>query len=111
MLDKPGDRPDRASRHFELRLPGHAPPHAKTDAGAGGAGSTGYTKSDTAGLTVGDQRLDTAAAERTRHPQQMNSFENTGLAAAVTAEKNIHPRQILQRDLLQVPHIVYLQAG
>lgn len=41
----------------------------------------------------------------------MYGFQNTGLAAAITAEKNINSLQILQFYLLEVPQMINLQSG
>ena len=60
---------------------------------------------------MSNQGLYTAAPKRTRHPQQVNGLENTSFAATIAAEKNINPRQVLERYLFDVPDIVYLEAG
>jgi hypothetical protein len=60
---------------------------------------------------MSNQGLYAAGPKRTRHPQQVNGLENTGLAATIAAEKNINPRQVLERYLFDVPDIVYLEAG
>jgi hypothetical protein len=41
----------------------------------------------------------------------VDGFKDAGFTTAIAAVKNVYPRQILQRDLLKVSDMVYLQAG
>lgn len=52
-----------------------------------------------------------ATAKGSRHSQKVDCLQDAGLAAAITAKKYVYATQILQGNILQVTHILDLEAG
>jgi hypothetical protein len=59
-------------------------------------------------LIVGDQGFNAAAAKGACHAEQVYRLQYAGFSTAITSEKDVHSRKILQPYLAQVPDIAYL---